>query len=248
LDDSYLIQNIEESVAHSWYEDTNPRHPWRGVTKPKYTDFSPDGKYSWCKAPRFKGKPTQVGPLAQILAGIASKHPLTLKWVNYAMEKAKTLGLSLEIDHFHSTMGRHLARAIRACMLADLSLKHLELLEKNIAKGDLSIYNEPIFPRRTIKGVGFHEAPRGTLSHWVVIRNGVIQNYQCVVPSTWNIGPRDEKGQRGPCEEALIGNPVVDLEKPLEVLRTVHSFDPCIACAVHILNNKKQLVTRVKAL
>ncbi len=248
FNDPYFKENVSESVAHSWYKNVGPRHPWRGVTKPEYTDFQPDGKYSWSKAPRFKGKPMQVGPLAQVLMGIASKHEPTLKWVNYAMNKAKALGVSLGVNELHSTMGRHLARAIRAAMLADLALKHLDLLEKNIARGDLSIYVEPEFPKGTVKGVGFHEAPRGALSHWVVIRHGLISNYQCVVPSTWNMSPRDEKGQKGPYEASLIGNPIVEPEKPLEVLRTIHSFDPCIACAVHLVDAKGNPITRVKAL
>jgi hydrogenase large subunit len=248
FNDPYFKNNVTETVAHSWYEDTGPRHPWNGETVPNYTDFDPNGKYSWSKAPRFKGEPMQVGPLAQVLMGIASKHELTMKWVNYAINKAKALGVNLTVNDLHSTMGRHLARAIRAAVLADLAFKHLDLLEKNIAKGDLEIYNDVKFPRREIKGVGFHEAPRGTLSHWVVIEKGKIKNYQCVVPSTWNMSPRDEKGKRGPYEESLINNPVVDPEKPLEVLRTIHSFDPCIACAVHILDAKGKEVKRVRAL
>ncbi|WP_038054863.1 nickel-dependent hydrogenase large subunit [Thermodesulfobacterium hydrogeniphilum] len=248
FNDPYFRDNITETVAHSWYKDTGPRHPWQGETIPNYTDFDPNGKYSWAKAPRFKGEPMQVGPLAQVLMGIASKHEPTMKWVNYAIEKAKTLGVNLTVNDLHSTMGRHLARAIRAAVLADLALKHLDLLEKNIAKGDLEIWNEVKFPRREIKGFGFHEAPRGTLSHWVVIERGKIKNYQCVVPSTWNVSPRDEKGKKGPYEASLIDNPIVDPEKPLEVLRTIHSFDPCIACAVHVLDSKGKEIKRVKVL
>jgi len=248
FNDPYFKDNITESVAHSWYEYSKPRHPWYEDTIPDYDGFHSNGKYSWSKAPRFKGKPMQVGPLAQVLMGIASKHEPTMKWVNYAVNKAKkAFGVDVTVDALQSTMGRHLARAIRAAMISDLAFKHLELLEKNIAKGDLSIWNDVEFPRKTIRGVGFHEAPRGTLSHWVVIKNGKIENYQCVVPSTWNMSPRDEKGQRGPYEASLIGNPIVEPEKPLEVLRTIHSFDPCIACAVHMIKDGKE-VKRVKVL
>ena len=191
----------------------------------------------------------QVGPVSQILVGIASKHEPTLKWVNYAIEKAKALGVDISVDAFHSTIGRHLARAIRAAVLADLALKHFDFLEKNIAKGDLEIWNEVKFPAEEIKGFGFHEAPRGALSHWTVIENGKIKNYQCVVPSTWNVSPRCSKGKMGPYEAALVDNhPVVDPERPLEVLRTIHSFDPCIACAVHILDAKGKEIKRVKVL
>jgi hydrogenase large subunit len=106
---------------------------------------------------------------------------------------------------------------------------------ENIGKGDVSVFNPPVFPRSEQRGFGFHEAPRGTLSHWIVMKDGKIQNYQAVVPSTWNAGPRDGKGQKGPCEASLVGNPVSDPGRPLEVLRTVHSFDPCLACAIHMV-------------
>lgn len=252
FDDEYFRDNVGESVTHSWYKDIGFRHPWDGDTIPEYTGFKPDGKYSWAKAPRFKGEPMQVGPLAQVLMGVASKHELTLKWLNYAIEKCSALAKQpITIDKLHSTMGRHLARAVRAAMLADLAIKHLNLLEENIVKGDLEIwpYRKGInFPSGEIKGFGFHEAPRGTLSHWVVISKGKIKNYQAVVPSTWNVSPRDEKSKRGPYEEALINNPVVKPEQPLEVLRTIHSFDPCIACAVHLFTKDKKEITRVKVL
>ncbi len=248
FNDPYFRDNVTEDVIHSWYKDTGPRHPWEGETVPNYTDFNPTGKYSWSKAPRFKGEPMQVGPLAQVLMGIASKHELTMKWLNYSIEKAKALGVTLTVDDLHSTIGRHLARAIRASVLCDLALKHLDLLEANIAKGDLAIWNKPTFPTGEIKGFGFHEAPRGTLSHWVVIEKGKIKNYQCVVPSTWNVSPRCSKGKMGPYEASLIDNPIVDPKKPLEVLRTIHSFDPCIACAVHILDTTGREIKRVKVL
>ena len=119
---------------------------------------------------------------------------------------------------------------------------------QNIASGDTDIFNKPDFPSGEIQGFGFHEAPRGTLSHWTVIRDGKIANYQAVVPSTWNLGPRDEKGKKGPVEEALIGTPVADPKRPLEVLRTVHSFDPCVACAVHMINPTGAELARVKVL
>jgi len=148
----------------------------------------------------------------------------------------------------HSTLGRHVARAVRASMLSDLALKHWDLLVDNIGKGDLEIFNKPTFPQGEQKGYGFHEAPRGVLSHWIVIQDGKIKNYQCVVPSTWNAGPRDSEGVAGPYEASLIGNPVADAEQPLELLRTVHSFDPCIACAVHTVDATGMEITKVKAL
>lgn len=133
----------------------------------------------------------------------------------------------------HSTLGRIAARAIRASMLADLAGKHRDLLVKNIASGDAKILVKPQFGEKELHGAGFHEGPRGTLSHWVVIKDGQIANYQAAVPTTWNAGPRDEHGSHGPYEASLPGNPVADAEWPLEVLRTVHSFDPCLACAIH---------------
>jgi hydrogenase large subunit len=133
----------------------------------------------------------------------------------------------------HSTLGRIAARAIRAPMLADFANKHWELLVKNIASGDAKIYVKPQFGDKELHGVGFREAPHGTLSHWVVIKGGQIANYQAAVPTTWNAGPRDEHGSPGPCEASFVGNPVADAGRPLEVLRTVHAFDPCLACAIH---------------
>jgi hydrogenase large subunit len=148
----------------------------------------------------------------------------------------------------HSTLGRHLARAIRAGVIAEVAEKHWTLLAENIGSGDTDIFNPPVFPKGEVRGFGFHEAPRGTLSHWVVIEDGKIKNYQAVVPSTWNAGPRDEEGQLGPYEASLLGNPVADPERPLEVVRTIHSFDPCLACAIHTLDVEGHEVARVKVL
>ncbi|WP_022854121.1 nickel-dependent hydrogenase large subunit [Thermodesulfatator atlanticus] len=247
--DPYFRENVAECIAHSWYKGNWTKHPWEEETEPYYTDFQPDGKYSWSKAPRFKGEVMQVGPLAQVLVGYALDHELTKKWVDKAVKTlSAVVGAPVPLDALHSTPGRHLARAIRASMLAELGPKHLGLLVQNIKQGDLEIYNKPEFPKGVIKGVGFHEAPRGTLSHWCVIRDGRIENYQCVVPSTWNMSPRDDKGQMGPYEASLVGNPVADPERPLEALRTIHSFDPCIACAVHVLNPERKELIKVKAL
>ncbi len=250
--DPYFRDNVAETIIHSWYDGDWLRHPWEEETIPYYTDFEPEGKYSWAKAPRFKGEPMQVGPLAQVLVGYAQGHKLIKKWADFALKKVSALaGKKVSVNDLRSTPGRHLARAIRAAVLAELALKHLDLLTQNIGRGDAEIYpykNPPTFPRGEIKGFGFHEAPRGTLSHWVIIKNGVIENYQCVVPSTWNVSPRDGEGKRGPYEASLIDNPVIDPKRPLEVLRTIHSFDPCIACAVHVLNPSKEEIVKVKVL
>ncbi|MEZ0328285.1 MAG: nickel-dependent hydrogenase large subunit [Dissulfuribacterales bacterium] len=249
FNDPFFKDNVVECIARSWYKGDWTKHPFEEDTVPNYTDFNENGKYSWLKAPRFQGHPMQVGPLAQVLVGYAVGHELTKKYVDDALSRVSTLaGTQVGPNVLHSTPGRHLARAVRTAMLADLALKHWELLVDNIGKGDLAIFNPPTFPKGEQRGFGFHEAPRGALSHWIVIQDGRIKNYQCVVPSTWNAGPRDEKGLLGPYEASLVGNPVADSEKPLEVLRTIHSFDPCIACAVHMLEPERGEVSRVKVL
>ncbi|HUK83736.1 MAG TPA: nickel-dependent hydrogenase large subunit, partial [Verrucomicrobiae bacterium] len=249
FNDPYFRDNVAESIAHSWYDGDWTRHPWRETTVPKYDKFDDSGKYSWVKAPRFDGHAMQVGPLAQVLVGYATGHELTKKWVGAALSKVSQLSkVNVTPAMLHSTLGRHAARAVRAAMLAELAVKHWKLLVENIAKGDTSIQVKPSFPSGEVRGFGFHEAPRGTLSHWVVIEAGKFANYQAVVPTTWNASPRDEKQHEGPYEAALIGNPVVDAERPLEVLRTIHSFDPCLACAVHAYDAEGRELAKVRVL
>jgi len=239
--DAFLVDNIQESVAHAWYDGGAPLHPWKGETKPAYTDFKPDGKYTWCKAARFAGQPMQVGPLAQMLTCYAAGNARVKRVVDEANDK-----LGIGLADYHSTMGRHLARGLRACVMADVSLEQLDRLIANIASGDQTYANPVEIPNGEFRGVGFHEAVRGSLSHWMVFKDKKIENYQAVVPTTWNASPRDEQGVMGPYEASLVGNPVADPENPLEVLRTVHSFDPCIACAVHAVDPAGREITRVK--
>ncbi|HTO99609.1 MAG TPA: nickel-dependent hydrogenase large subunit [Myxococcales bacterium] len=247
--DEYFRDNVAESVAHAWYEGAAELHPYEGETKPQYTDFDAKGKYSWCKAPRFQGKPMQVGPSAEVLVAFAQGHEPTKRWATKVLDTAGSIAkVKLTPAVLESTLGRHAARAVRCAVLAELALKHWQLLVDNVGKGDTAIFNAPKFPKGEIRGFGFHEAPRGTLSHWTVIADGKIKNYQAVVPSTWNAGPRDAKGQPGPYEASLIGNPVADPEKPLEALRTIHSFDPCLACAVHTVDAEGREIARVKVL
>ena len=247
--DPYFKENVQESIAKAWYDGNWSKHPWESTTDPKFTDFQDDGKYTWLKAPRFQGKPMQVGPLAQMVVGYAQGHELTVKSVNDFLGRVSAVaGTKVGPEALHGTIGRHAARAVRAGMMTDLCLKHWDLLVNNIASGDYEIFRPWSYPKGEQRGVGVHEAPRGLLSHWIVIENGKIKNYQCVVPSTWNAGPRDDKGQLGPYEASLIGNPIADPEKPLEVLRTIHSFDPCIACAVHMLDPEGKEVVKVKAM
>lgn len=241
--DEYLIKNIKENVTHAWYEGNDTLHPWEGETKPNYTDFKENGKYSWCKAPTLDGRAVQVGPPAQILAAYVSGNPKVKKLVDGAVS---TLGISL--NDIHSTMGRLYCRGARAHLMADISLDNLDKLIANIASGDTTYANPTEIPSGEYRGVGFHEAPRGTLSHWIVIKDKKIENYQAVVPSTWNAAPRNQKGELGPYEAALVGNPIADTSKPLEVLRTIHSFDPCIACAVHTIDPEGKEITKVKVL
>ena len=236
FEDKYFADNVTEGITHSWYEGDEDKHPYEETTIPNYTDFEDEGKYSWIKSPRFQDEVMQVGPLAQVLAGFKSGHEPTVKHLTWAIELAsKVAGIQIQPKHLHSTLGRHLARAVRTAVICDLAQKHWQLLVENIATGDMTTFNKPEFSGHQM-GFGFHEAPRGALSHFVVIDNGKISNYQAVVPSTWNAGPRDAKNRPGPYESSLVGNPIADPENPLEVLRTIHSFDPCIACAVHALD------------
>jgi hydrogenase large subunit len=191
----------------------------------------------------------QVGPLAQVLVGYASGHEPIKRWLDKALTVASSIAkVNLNPTMLHSTLGRHLARAVRTAVLAELGMKHWTLFAENLGRGDFTSFTPPIFPKGEQRGFGFHEAPRGALSHWIVIRDGKIANYQAVVPSTWNAGPRDEKGQIGPYEASLIGNPIADAERPLEALRTIHSFDPCLACAVHTLDPEGREIATVKVL
>jgi len=249
--DKEFRESVTEDVTHAYYEhaDRGPLQPWKGVTDPNFTGWNGDQKYSWVKAPRFHGEPAQVGPLAQVLVGFAQGHPLTVKYATQAINNVQAVGgIKVTPDLLHSTLGRHAARAIRACMLAELAQKHLQLLIDNVAKGDLTVFNKPEFPSGEVEGVGTHEAPRGTLSHWVVINDGRIKNYQAVVPSTWNASPRDRNGAHGPYEASLLRTPLARPEEPLEVIRTVHSFDPCMACACHAFDASGKRIAKVKVL
>jgi hydrogenase large subunit len=238
LNDPYLTDGIKESHTHSWYTggDT-PLSPFEGTTNPNYTGHDTENKYSWVKSPTFQGKATEVGPIAQVLAMVAGGHEGAKGHLNDTIANVKALsGIELGVEHLHSTLGRHACRMIRCCVMKDVLPQLWQKLVDNIKSGDASYFNQPEFKDGVYKGAGFYEAPRGILSHWVVIKDSKIENYQCVVPSTWNSGPRNHNDERGPYEQALIGNPVADLQKPLEILRTIHSFDPCMSCAAHIFD------------
>ena len=249
FNDAYFRDGVAESSKHAWYTGDKALHPWVGETEPQYTDFQENGKYSWVKAPTFYGQRAEVGPLADVHIGVASGHKGYIKYLNQAIGTMKAVGKLSDVPliALQSTIGRHAARAVRCAVMLDTLNDQWEKLVANVGK-DQTTFNAPSFPKGEIKGVGFHQAPRGALSHWVVIENAKIKNYQAVVPSTWNAGPRDANDQPGPYEAALMNNPVADPDKPLEVLRTVHSFDPCIACAIHMFDNEQREIVQVKAL
>jgi len=236
---------IQEFVSHSWYTygggDAEGLHPFKGETelnytgpKPPYEQLEVEKKYSWMKSPRWKGKAMEVGPLARVLMLYATGHKQAKELVDYTLKT-----LDVPVTALFSTLGRTAARGLESKVIADAMQGMFDNLMANIKAGDVRTFNEQYWDPSTwpahMQGVGLTEAPRGGLSHWIVIDDGKISNYQAVVPSTWNAGPRDAQGQPGPYEAALQHNHVMhDPKQPLEILRTVHSFDPCIACAVHV--------------
>jgi hydrogenase large subunit len=237
---------VAEYVTHSWYEyaegDQVAKPPAAGETNPKYSGPKPpyeflevDKKYSWLKAPRYEDRVMEVGPLSRMLVAYASGQEEVKTMVNGVLAKFNAPPTAL-----FSTLGRIAARALETQLLSNHIVGWIEELRGNMNRGDLRIHNgdkwDPSTWPSSARGYGLFEAPRGSLGHWVEIENELIKNYQCVVPSTWNAGPRDAKGQRGPYETALLKTPIADPERPLEILRTVHSFDPCLACAVHVVD------------
>jgi Ni,Fe-hydrogenase I large subunit len=248
---------ISEYVAHSWYRysggDGVAVPPAQGETEPNFTGPEPpftqlntDGKYSWIKSPRYEDAVMEVGPLARMLVAYAAGQPRVKELVDTVLSK-----LSVGPEALFSTLGRTAARGIECLFLAEQIGNWVSELAANIAHGDLrihegSMWNPDDWPKEA-QGYGWHEAPRGALGHWVHIKDKQIANYQCVVPTTWNASPRDAKGQRGPYEQALLDTPIADPTKPLEILRTVHSFDPCIACAVHLLDAEGKSLAEVQA-
>ncbi len=248
--DEYLIKGIQESAKHAWYKDEEPQAPWEGTTVPAYTGWQDEGKYSWVKSPTFYGKTVEVGPLANMLNKLAAKREATWEKLNDIIAiYQKLTGKTLGVEHLHSTLGRVIGRTVHACELQHILQHQYNALIANIGKGDHVTFVKPDIPATgEFKGVGFLEAPRGMLSHWMVIKDGKISNYQAVVPSTWNAGPRNANGDIGPYEQSLIGTPIADANKPLEVVRTIHSFDPCMACAVHVVDAEGNDVVSVKVL
>lgn len=225
-------KKIEEHVRHSWYEGETARAPFKGETKPLFTHMGDTDRYSWMKAPRYDGHAVETGPLAHMLVAYLQGQPD----VQSALDAALA-ALSLKPADLFSTLGRTAARGVEAVVMAKRVGDELEAFKANVASGDTTIVTDVPVPQQG-EGVGFVSAPRGGLSHWIVIEKGKVANFQLVVPSTWNLGPRCANGLRSAVEEALVGTPVADPKRPVEILRTVHSFDPCIACGVHVIDGR----------
>ncbi len=248
---------VQEFVNHSWYDYSKGKdqglHPYDGETELHYTGPEPpyehldvDQSYSWLKAPRWKGQAMEVGPLARVLMLYASGHEPTKALVGMALKT-----LELPVDALFSTLGRTAARTLETKIVADNMQTWYDNLVANIRQGETRTFNETLWEPSSwpsqARGVGFMEAPRGALAHWIVIEDGKIANYQAVVPSTWNAGPRDPSGQPGAYEAALQDNHQLhDPKQPVEILRTIHSFDPCIACAVHVTDPDGEELIQVK--
>jgi hydrogenase large subunit len=248
---------IQEYVAHSWYDydggKNNGLHPYDGETnlnysgpQPPYEQLDVEQSYSWLKSPRWKGHAMEVGPLARVLMMYASGNAQAQELVNMTLST-----LDVPVDALFSTLGRTAARGLETKIIGDMMQTWYNNLVANIKAGDTKTHNEMLWdpstwPRQA-RGVGFMEAPRGGLAHWIVIEDGIIKNYQAVVPSTWNAGPRDQNGQPGAYEAALQDNHTLhDVKQPIEILRTIHSFDPCIACAVHVTDPDGEELIKVK--
>jgi len=249
---------IREQVTASWYDypagaPAEGLHPYAGETMPKYTGPQPPweylqglDKYTWMKAPRYDGRPMQVGPLARIVVGYAQGHKDIQAIAKEAMDR-----LNVGPAALFSTAGRTLARGMETVLIARQMDKWMDELVERIANGDVATFTrdkwEPSSWPKKCQGFGRADVPRGALGHWVQIEDGKFTRYQCVVPSTWNASPRDDKGQTGPYEAALMDNhPLAKADQPLEIIRTIHSFDPCLACGVHVLDMEGNPITEVK--
>lgn len=224
---------IKEYVGHSWYVGDSDLNPREGVTEPEYTEYYKgdtdviNDRYTWSKAPSYDGKPMEAGPFSRVLAAYLRGNKFVKTTLDGLMAD---LGLSL--GQLQSTLGRVAARQVESLYVAELMVEWVDELIEAIKGGDSEYFRAP--ETITGSGTGFWEAPRGALYHTEHVDNGKITGYQIIIPTTWNIAPRNKEGVRGPMEQALIGTPVSNVEMPINALRTVHSFDPCTACAVHV--------------
>ena len=255
------LNEIQEFVDHSWYRYPDAGkglHPWEGITeqafelskgsvgdKTKFEWLGADGKYSWIKSPRWKGHMMEVGPLSRLVMGVAKNVPHIKEPAMALLEE-----LNAPLEAVFSTLGRHAARALECRWAAQKMVQYVDDLTANIRAGDECAANmekwEPSTWPKEARGVGFCEAPRGALGHWCVIKDTRIANWQAIVPTTWNASPRSPSGELGAFEQSLIGTPVAVEDQPLEIIRTIHSFDPCLACATHLLSPKGEELCSVK--
>lgn len=255
------LNEIQEFVDHSWYrypDASKGLHPWEGITeqafelskgsvgdKTKFEWLGADGKYSWIKSPRWKGHMMEVGPLSRLVMGVAKNVPHIKEPAMALLEE-----LNAPLEAVFSTLGRHAARALECRWAAQKMVQYVDDLTANIRAGDECAANmekwEPSTWPKEACGVGFCEAPRGALGHWCVIKDTRIANWQAIVPTTWNASPRSPSGELGAFEQSLIGTPVAVEDQPLEIIRTIHSFDPCLACATHLLSPKGEELCSVK--
>lgn len=246
---------VQEFIKHSWYEyqggDDLGLHPWKGESKVKYTGPKPPfehldttQKYSYLKTPRWKGNAMEVGPLARVLIGYARGREDYKAVVDKALKD-----LNIPVTALFSTLGRTAARGLESVLVAQWGMEFFDKLIANIKNGDTRMADTTMFDPKTwpkqAVGVGHAEAPRGALAHWINIEEGKIANYQLVVPTTWNASPRDGKGGLSAYESSLIDTPVANETQPLEILRTIHSFDPCMACSVHLYDEEGKTISRV---
>ncbi|MBT3045810.1 MAG: nickel-dependent hydrogenase large subunit [Candidatus Thiodiazotropha sp.] len=254
-------EEIQEFVPHSWYDypdGVKGLHPWDGVTEDNFQlgpntkgtktnieQIDENAKYSWIKAPRWRGHAMEVGPLARYVVGYAKGHEEITEQINFVLKT-----LDVPVTALFSTLGRTAARALEADWAGDKLRYFMDKLIANIKAGDSSTANvdnwDPETWPREAKGVGISEAPRGALGHWIRIKDTRIDNYQCVVPTTWNGSPRDSEGNIGAFEASLMNTKVARAEEPVEILRTLHSFDPCLACSTHVMSEEGRELAKVK--
>ncbi len=254
--DSRDPEQIREYIKHSWYKysvgDDEALHPWKGETEFNYTGPKPpfehldvEQKYSWIKTPRWRDKAMEVGPLSRMLVAYASGVTEVRDVVNDTLKR-----LNVPVGALFSTLGRTAARGLETILVGGWMQEFYDDLIANIKAGDVATFTrdkwEPDTWPESCEGVGMSEAPRGALAHFVRIRDGAIENYQMVVPTTWNASPRDPGGQRSAYEAALIGTPVADIDQPLEIIRTIHSFDPCLACSVHLYDPRGKHIHQIR--
>lgn len=250
---------ITEEATRAWYKDDKPLHPYDGKTEPNYTGlvdmktldghgkmvdtkvFDAKGKYSWIKAPRYEGKPMQVGPIASIVVNYARGNKRVVPIVDKFLAET-----GLPVSAIFSTLGRTATRMLEAKVVADHGLTAFNNLIENLKTDQETCAKYVIDNKKEYKGYFAGNAPRGALSHWCRIKDGVITNWQAVVPSTWNASPKDANGVRGSYEECIIGLKIADLTQPLEIIRKIHSYDPCIACAVHVMDTKGNKISEYK--